>query len=199
MNKNGNPGTLVASHPGNTNAVKYGVHSPRLIEPRAAEIVAHLTESFEFTIVQRIAVEQAARCIAIIEAIDRDLDERGLFGKRGDPRYLLNHRSRTSRELERWLAQIASAMERQSASIPADVGRTEYVAELQRIATGRDSTASARDRVSAAKALLNIESASKAETSAVTVILRTDKDGNTEILEDPPDGTGHGEAAADRD
>jgi hypothetical protein len=102
MNKNGNPGTLIASHPGNTSAVKYGVHSPRLIEPRAAEIVAHLTEFFEFTIAQRIAVEQAARCIAILEAIDRDLDERGLVGKRGEPRYLLNHRSRTSRELERW-------------------------------------------------------------------------------------------------
>jgi hypothetical protein len=28
MNKNGNPKTLVASHPGNLNAVKQGVHSP---------------------------------------------------------------------------------------------------------------------------------------------------------------------------
>lgn len=195
MNKNGNPGTLVASHPGNTNAVKYGVHSPRLIEPRAAEIVAHLTESFEFTVPQRVAVEQAARCIAILEAIDRDLDERGLVGKRAEPRSLLNHRSRTSRELERWLAQFASAMERQSAGVPADVGRAEYVAELQRIATGQDSTASARDRVSAIKELLNIESASKAETGTVTLVLRRDEDGNTEILKGPPDG----EVVAGRD
>jgi len=32
MNKRGNPKSLVASHPGNMNAVKLGVHSPRLIQ-----------------------------------------------------------------------------------------------------------------------------------------------------------------------
>lgn len=38
MNKNGNPGTLVASHPGNTNAVKYGDLVRR-------ETVRHLLEA----------------------------------------------------------------------------------------------------------------------------------------------------------
>ena len=61
MNITGNPETLVASHPGNTNAMKYGVHSPRLIEARAAQIVAQLTHSFEFSVTERIAVEQVAR------------------------------------------------------------------------------------------------------------------------------------------
>lgn len=84
MNIKGNPSTLVASHPGNTNAVKYGVHSPRFLQSRATEIVAHLTESFEFSVVQRIAVEQVGRFVAILEAIDRDLDERGLVDKRGE-------------------------------------------------------------------------------------------------------------------
>jgi len=48
-------------------------------------------------------VHEAARCIAILEAIDRDLDQRGLVDREGQPRYLLNHRSRTSRQLEHWL------------------------------------------------------------------------------------------------
>ena len=46
MNKRGNPGTLVAAQPGNANAVKHGVHSPRLIEARAAELATELTHSF---------------------------------------------------------------------------------------------------------------------------------------------------------
>src|SRR5687767_5623214 len=104
MNENGNPSTLVPSHPGNTNAAKYGVYSPRLIEQRAAEIATELTRSFEFSIVQRIAVEQVARCTAILEAIDRDFDERGVVDKRGEARSLLNHRSRISRQLDRWLS-----------------------------------------------------------------------------------------------
>jgi hypothetical protein len=40
MNKRGNPESLIASHPGNFNAVKQGAHSPRLIQARAAEIAA---------------------------------------------------------------------------------------------------------------------------------------------------------------
>jgi hypothetical protein len=37
MDKNGNPRSLVASHPGNTNAAKYGVYSQRLIQPQHAK------------------------------------------------------------------------------------------------------------------------------------------------------------------
>ena len=48
MNKNGNPGTLVASHPENTNAMKHGVYSERRIQSRAAQIATDLIESFEF-------------------------------------------------------------------------------------------------------------------------------------------------------
>ena len=87
MNRRGHPDTLVASQPGNVNAVKQGVHSPRLIQARAAELESELTQSFEFSPTQRLAVHETARCMAILEAIDRDLDERGLEDKRGQPRY----------------------------------------------------------------------------------------------------------------
>jgi hypothetical protein len=145
MNKYGNPGTLVAAHPGNTNAVKHGAYSSRLIESRAAEIVAHLTQSFDFTVAQRIAVEQVGSCIAILEAVDRELDERGLVDKRGQARSLLNHRSSISRQLGQWLAKIESPIDRQSAGEQtAVVGRSDYVREYQWIGLGQDTSASAR-------------------------------------------------------
>lgn len=158
MNKSGNPESLVASHPGNLNAAKQGVHSPRLIQARAAEIVSELTQSFEFSPAERLAVHEAARCIAILEAIDRDLDQRGLVDKKGNPRYLLNHRSRTSRQLEQWLEKVQAAIERRAASeqAPSRADLPDYVRALQRIALGYDPAATTRDRLSALKELLEL-------------------------------------------
>ena len=50
--------------------------------------------------------------MAILEAIDRDLDERGIVEKAGKARYLLNHRSRVSRQLEHWLTKLSVAVDR---------------------------------------------------------------------------------------
>jgi hypothetical protein len=158
MNARGNPGTLVASHPGNLNAVKHGIHSPRLIQARAADIASDLMQAFEFSPTERLAVHEAARCVAILEAIDRDLDERGLEDKRGNPRYLLNHRWRVSRQLDHWLAKISAAIEHRS-TIEQPAPRADfadYVRELQRIALGQDPTASTRDRLSALKELVKL-------------------------------------------
>jgi hypothetical protein len=182
MNKQGHSETLVAAHPKNANAVKYGVHSERAIAPRAAEIVAQLTESFEFSLVQRIAVEEIARCIAILEAIDRALTERGVVDKRGNPSYLLNHRSRISGQLAKWLSRITSSIERQSAGEPAgDVGRPRYLRELQWIALGGDSSASAHDRVSALKELLAAEEAIPPGNKVTTMRIIQEEDGSERV------------------
>jgi hypothetical protein len=159
MNKRGNSESLVASHPGNLNAVKQGVHSSRLIQARATEIATELTQSFDFSPAERLAVQEAARCIAILEAIDRDFDERGLVDEEGTPRYLLNHRSRISRQLEQWLEKISSAIERNPAGDPEPLRADlpEYVRALQRIALGRDTTATARDKLAALRELLKLE------------------------------------------
>jgi hypothetical protein len=102
-------------------------------------------------------VYEAARCIAILEAIDRDLDERGLVDKHGKPRYLLNHRSRTSRQLEQWLDKVSAAIANQT----KERARTraefhDYVEALQRIALGHDATATASDQLAAVKELLKL-------------------------------------------
>jgi hypothetical protein len=158
MNRQGYPQTLVASHPGNLNAAKNGVHSPRLIQARAVEIADELAAGYEFTPAERLAVHEAARCIAILEAIDRDLDERGLVDRDGSPRYLLNHRSRTSRHLEHWLERVTVAVERQTTSQPEPTRADfpDYVRALQRIALGQEPTATARDQLAALKELLKL-------------------------------------------
>ena len=133
-------------------------HLARLIQARAAEIASELTESFEFSPAERLAVHEAARCIAILEAIDRDLDQRGLVDREGQPRYLLNHRSRTSRQLEHWLEKVQAAIERKATSeqAPSRGDFSDYVRVLQRIALSQDATATARDRLAALKELLGL-------------------------------------------
>lgn len=103
-------------------------------------------------------MHEAARCIAILEAIDRDLDQRGLVDREGQPRYLLNHRSRTSRQLERWLEKVSVAIERKALSeqAPSRADLVDYVRALQRIALGQDATATASDRLAPLRKLLEL-------------------------------------------
>jgi hypothetical protein len=159
VNKRGHPETLVPSQPGNANALKHGVHSPRLIQSRADEIASELMQSFVFSPALRLAVLEAARSMAILEAIDRDLDERGLVDKGGEPRYLLNHRARVSRQLAQWLQNISAVTERQSADAeePPRAEFADYVRALQRIALGQDASGNARERLAALKELLKLE------------------------------------------
>jgi hypothetical protein len=96
--------------------------------------------------------------MAILEAIDRDLDERGLVDRRGKPRYLLDTRMRVSRQLDHWLAKLAPEIERQSAGDeePPRAEWADYVRELQRIALGRDPGARTSDRLTALRELLKL-------------------------------------------
>ena len=188
MNKNGNPGTLVASHPGNTHAARHGAYSARLNEARASEIEQSLLQSLEFSATQRIVLHQVASCMAILEAVDRDLAERGLLNKRGEARSLLVYRSRVSRQLERLLAAVSPAIDRQTSDARRPAARPDYVRELERIAFGGDSTANARDRVSALNILLKLDHGSTGVTH-VTMNFHRDADGNPIFGECESQGT----------
>jgi hypothetical protein len=120
VNKKGHPDTLVASHPGNANSIKHGVHSPRMIEPRAAEIEAELIESFELSPVYRLAAHEVAHNMAVLDAIDNYLNEQGLTDRKGKPRYLLEQRARTSRQLGYWLEKLSPELERQRAAAQSE-------------------------------------------------------------------------------
>jgi hypothetical protein len=111
VNKQGHPATLVASHPGNQNAVRHGVYSQRLIEPRAAEIEAELRESHDFSATDGLVLEQVARFKATLEAIVADVDQRGLVNRKGKAHPLLSYQLRVSRLLESAVATISAAIE----------------------------------------------------------------------------------------
>jgi hypothetical protein len=181
MNKKGHKETLVPRHEGNTNAVKYGVHSPRLISQRANEISEGLLQAFDFAPTERVAVSEVARWAALLEAIDRDLDERGLVDRRGKERYLLALRVRASARLERWLAKLESAMNRdwRDAELP-ELKREHYLRELQRIAFGGDPTATAHDRLAALRQLLSVEP-ELINPAAVQVVIT--REGETKFVE----------------
>ena len=108
MNKQGHPSTLQSQQVGNTNAVRSGVYSERLVAPRAQEIAEALLDTPHRTPLDQIGAEEIGRLIAIIERIDADLAERGLTDKRGGARSLVEMRCRYSTRLERWLHQYAA-------------------------------------------------------------------------------------------
>src|SRR4051812_39648828 len=100
MNVKGNPQTLRASQPGNKNAVKSGVYSPRALAPRAREVADALLAAPHTAPLDQIAAEEIGSLVATLEAIDLDLLERGLTDRRGHARSLLDYRVRLSGRLE---------------------------------------------------------------------------------------------------
>jgi len=157
MNPRGHPDTLVASHPENSNAVRHGAYSPRAIAPRAAEIEEELKGESELPPIEALAAGEAARCLAILEAIDRDLDERGIVDPRGKARSILDYRARISRQLEKWIQRLDGYDERASSEHLALDGEHEnYVARLQRIALGHDRRAGLGEQLTALKQLLKL-------------------------------------------
>lgn len=104
MNKDGHKATLQPVQPGNTNAVRSGIYSRtgRVLAPRAEEITAALMELPHAAPVDIIAAEEIGSILAHLEAIDKDLEQRG----RRDRKALLGHKARLTRELRTWLREF---------------------------------------------------------------------------------------------
>ena len=107
MNPVGNPSTLVASHPGNKNSLRHGVYSPRALSDEALRYAEAVRESGHTCPLDDIAAQEIGSLLALIEAIDADLAQRGVSDKRGGTRHMVEMRVRASGRLERWLAQFA--------------------------------------------------------------------------------------------
>jgi hypothetical protein len=97
----------VPSHPGNTNSLRHGVYSRRALSDRALDHAAAIRESAHTCSLDDIAAQEIGSLLALIEAIDADIAERGVSDKRGDTRHMVEMRVRASGRLERWLAQFA--------------------------------------------------------------------------------------------
>jgi hypothetical protein len=93
-----------------------------------------------------------------------------------------------SGQLDRWLSKVSDAIERQASDEePAEsAGRVAYVRWLERIALGRDSSATARDRLAAIKELLRLDEAASAQQPQAPVTLQLHIAGDGTILDDQP-------------
>jgi hypothetical protein len=98
LNKQGNPETLVSSHPGNTNAGKTGVHSPRMLAPRAAEIEAEIEDRPAAEIRREIIRHDLAGLWALLEAVDAAFAGR-VINSRNHAKDLLAIRLRLSKTI----------------------------------------------------------------------------------------------------
>ena len=154
MNHKGHPETLVPAHPGNRNAVKSGVHSPRVLAERAETYLDALRAALQPPPELEIILHEGARLAALIDLLDRALEDVGLIGRGGQPHYLLNVRLRASRQFERWHDKLLESSRKVAGPAARLEGeRTDYVAALQQIAL-HDAHVSTRDRLRALKILL---------------------------------------------
>lgn len=103
-NPKGHPATLVQSHPGNTNHTTSGAFSRtgRVLAPRAEELTAMLMGHPHAIGLDVIAAEEIGSILAHIEALDRDLEQKGQRHRRT----VLEHRARLTRELRTWLREF---------------------------------------------------------------------------------------------
>lgn len=108
MSSDGHPQTLVASHPGNTNAVvRTGIYSKtgRVLAPRAEEITEVLMQAPHVVALDSIAAEEIGSLIAHVEAIDKELVG---ATKRAERKTLLDMRARLTRQLRDWLREFGA-------------------------------------------------------------------------------------------
>lgn len=108
MNKNGHAETLVASHPGNSNALGHGVYSRagRALSSRAAEIADAIMDEEHVRGMDEHGAAEIGRLVALIEAMDFEIEKNGLT-RRGDARSMIKLRLQASRQLQQWLDRYA--------------------------------------------------------------------------------------------
>jgi hypothetical protein len=164
MNPKGHAPTLVAAQQGNTNAVTFGAHSPRLIEQRARELEEETGLADQLDAAGKIVLREGTRIAAVIEAIDHDLSAKGVSDRNGKERYLVARRERYSRRLMELSDRVLEAQRRSRKETALDssyevVGeRADYVRALQIIALGHDPEARVSDRINCLKLLTDLGS-----------------------------------------
>jgi hypothetical protein len=108
VNPDGHSQTLEPRHPGNTNAARSGVYSPRLREPRAREIADAIMVEPHTVAIDAIGAAEIGRIEALIEAIDTEIARSRLISA-SKASSLLDLRLRASRRLAEWARQLAES------------------------------------------------------------------------------------------
>jgi hypothetical protein len=108
VNTKGHVESLVASHPGNMHRLRHGVFSEdsRALAPRAREIADAILSSPTLSDIDAFAADEVGRLLALIEALDVEIEARGVTGRTGDARAVVKLRLSASSRLQSWLQTL---------------------------------------------------------------------------------------------
>jgi len=90
----------------------------RFVAEVAQPLVDEVMAASHVQPVDRFAAEEAGRLRALIALADDDLTRNGLTNRKGEPRSLLTHRLRASKQLERYLIQLGLTPLSRPKSVP---------------------------------------------------------------------------------
>jgi hypothetical protein len=85
VNPDGHPATLRSAQPGNRNAMKSGLHSPRVRAERVEEIRLAASGISTLALAREAVRVEAARLQQVREALDEDIATRGPSTRAGAP------------------------------------------------------------------------------------------------------------------
>jgi hypothetical protein len=132
MNADGNPATLRAAHPGNRNAMKTGVYSPRARAERVAEIRGAAEGRSTFALAVAAVREERRGLDDLRDALDAEIAEHGLSTRSGAAREQVTQRSSVIRQLERLDRNWTTSEPIDSAEIEHDVDVEVAIADALR-------------------------------------------------------------------
>jgi hypothetical protein len=133
MNKKGHPPTLVASHPGNTNAGKTGVYSPRMLASRVAEIESAIADQPATELRLEVIRHDLAGLWALMEAVDAAFADR-VINSRNQVKDLVTIRLRLSRTIRAAAQEYEAACRVLKPGAAGTIGLTDE--ELDEIRQG---------------------------------------------------------------
>lgn len=145
MNSRGNPLTLVASQPDNTNSLKSGLYSQRIRSQREQALLEDLRLSPVEEVLGEVLVQELASLIVLAELLDNDLAQHGVSNRRGEARRQVGQRLRVSKQIESLSVSVQLNLERRliggeggpiDEMSTNDGGRLARWAEIRRIALG---------------------------------------------------------------
>jgi len=99
VNRSGHAQTLVPAQPGNQNALKAGVFSPRVIGSRMEEAEQAIATRDPDELLDELLRTEIARLIVIRDAMDQVLEEEGVRGRGGQAKTLVSLRLRLNTRL----------------------------------------------------------------------------------------------------
>ncbi len=129
MNKDGHRKSLVPAHPGNTNAVKAGVFSPRILATRVAEVDAELASQSHEETFEAVLRQEIAALTILAQAMDASLEQEGIRGRGGEPRSLIDRRLRVNDRLRRTLELYMQDEHVEGDSPSADASESQEISE----------------------------------------------------------------------